>query len=237
MQLLQRVQRKLQVIRRQQVIRTQRCTSRQWVGRSARREPLQCESQWSRRMSIDSRKRPEAKLGGLLTTVYAYRGRRRPPPGVTSLKLSRSRPSCCCPCATGAESRAWGDGRAATRLGPPNCGPRHQAGSLRRIDPALQHLHPGDVIGDWGGRHASLQTVVNDAPDLALHRSTRGDMQMSWMILLHSEPGGATRVHLRLRIAGVKLRRLAQAGGGMLDLLTVAGLAAGLRERVTVPNA
>lgn len=109
--------------------------------------------------------------------------------------------------------------------------------SLRRIDPALQHLHPGDVIGDWGGRHASLQTVVHDAPDLALHRSTRGDMQMSWMILLHSEPGGATRVHLRLRIAGVKLRRLAQAGGGMLDLLTVAGLAAGLRERVTVPNA
>ncbi len=93
------------------------------------------------------------------------------------------------------------------------------------------------MIGDWGGRHASLQTVVNDAPDLALHRSTRGDMQMSWMILLHSEPGGATRVHLRLRIAGVKLRRLAQAGGGMLDLLTVAGLAAGLRERVTVPNA
>ena len=41
-----------------------------------------------------------------------------------------------------------------------------------------------------------------------------------------------TRVHLRLRLAGLRRRRLTEYGGGLLDLLTVAGLAAGLRERV-----
>jgi hypothetical protein len=41
-----------------------------------------------------------------------------------------------------------------------------------------------------------------------------------------------SRVHLRLRLAGMRRRRLVQYGGGLFDLLTVAGLAAGLRERV-----
>jgi len=107
--------------------------------------------------------------------------------------------------------------------------------SLRRIDPALQQLQPGDVIGDWGGRNATLQTVRHDPPDLVLYRSTRGDLQLTWMILLRTELSGGTRVHLRLRMAGVKRRRAAQVGGGLLDLLSVAGLAAGLRERLTAP--
>jgi len=58
---------------------------------------------------------------------------------------------------------------------------------------------------------------------------------MTWMILLHTELSGGTRVHLRVRMAGIKRRRAAQVGGGLLDLLPVAGLAAGLRERLTAP--
>jgi len=39
-------------------------------------------------------------------------------------------------------------------------------------------------------------------------------------------------MHLRLRLAPVKHRWLAEYGGGLVDLLTISGLAAGLRERV-----
>jgi hypothetical protein len=39
-------------------------------------------------------------------------------------------------------------------------------------------------------------------------------------------------MHLRLRLAPVKHQRLAEYAGGLVDWLTIAGLAAGLRERV-----
>jgi hypothetical protein len=42
-----------------------------------------------------------------------------------------------------------------------------------------------------------------------------------------------SRVHLRFRIAGVRRVWLVRSGRELLDLLTVAGLAAGLRERVS----
>ena len=60
-------------------------------------------------------------------------------------------------------------------------------------------------------------------------------MQLSWAIVLHPEPASRTRVHLRLRLAGLGHRRLVEIGGGLLDLLTIAGLAAGLRERLAEP--
>jgi hypothetical protein len=102
--------------------------------------------------------------------------------------------------------------------------------ALRRIDPALQHLRPGDVIDDWGGRDATFEIVTHDPPRALVHRSTRGRLEIGWTIHLTPD-GDGTRVHLRLRLAGVHRRRLAEYGGGLLDLLTVAGLAAGLRER------
>ena len=105
--------------------------------------------------------------------------------------------------------------------------------ALRRIDPGLQHLKPGDVIDDWGGRDATFEIVVHEPPHVLVHRSTRGQMRISWAIVLSAASNEGTRVHLRLRLAGVRRRRLAETGGGLLDLLTVAGLAAGLRERVT----
>ena len=109
--------------------------------------------------------------------------------------------------------------------------PRRRRG-LRRIEDALQHLQPGDVIDDWGGRDATFEIVTHDPPSTIVHRSTRGHLRLTWAILLNPGSAGGTRVHLRLRLAGVRRRRLAEIGGGLLDLLTVAGLAAGLRERV-----
>jgi hypothetical protein len=107
--------------------------------------------------------------------------------------------------------------------------------ALRYVEPALQHLEPGDVIDDWGGRDATFEVVLHEPPRVLVHRSTRGDIKLSWAIVLSPVGHDGTRVHLRLRLAGVRRRRLAEVGGGLLDVVTVAGLAAGLRERVRRP--
>ena len=61
-------------------------------------------------------------------------------------------------------------------------------------------------------------------------------MNLTWSITLTGAGGpgarAATRIHLRLRLGGVRRKRLAESGGGLIDLLTIAGLAAGLRERL-----
>lgn len=112
--------------------------------------------------------------------------------------------------------------------------------ALRSIDPALQELRAGDVIADWGGPGATFEIVTVDPPRALVYRSQRGALALSWAIVLRPVPGGAspaagetgTRVHLRLRLAGVKRRWLVERAGGLFDLLTTAGLAAGLRERL-----
>jgi hypothetical protein len=108
--------------------------------------------------------------------------------------------------------------------------PRSRKG-LRRLDPAYLSLEVGDVIPDWGGRHETF-TVAELVPGHhLLHTSTRGSTRLTWCLLLTPE-GSGTRMHLRLRLAPVKHRTVAEYGGGFVDWLTVAGLAAGLRERV-----
>lgn len=116
--------------------------------------------------------------------------------------------------------------------------------ALRTLEPAFQDLKAGDVIADWGGPGATFEIAAVDPPRALVHRSQRGALAISWAIVLRPAPGGGTgqaagpgagtgtRVHLRLRLAGVKHRRLVSIGGGLFDLLTVAGLAAGLRERL-----
>lgn len=112
--------------------------------------------------------------------------------------------------------------------------------ALRTLDPALQDLDAGDVIADWGGPGATFEIVSVDPPRALVHRSQRGALAISWAIVLRPAPDQAdpqgtasgTRVHLRLRLAGVRRRRLVELGGGLFDLLTIAGLAAGLRERL-----
>ncbi|GAB3439687.1 hypothetical protein GCM10027517_13320 [Phycicoccus ginsengisoli] len=123
----------------------------------------------------------------------------------------------------------WYLPRGLERLVPP----RRRA--LRRLDPTLLGLAVGDVIPDWGGRDATF-TVAELVPGSHLvHTSRRGAIRLSWCIALRptDAPAGAgTRVQLRLRLGGVRRPWVGEVGGGALDLLTVAGLAAGLRERV-----
>jgi Polyketide cyclase / dehydrase and lipid transport len=108
----------------------------------------------------------------------------------------------------------------------------------RRIDARWQRLRVAEVIPDYGGRDATFEVVMIEPPASLVYRSQRGHTRLSWSITLtplaaelHSA-ATATRVHLRLRLAPVRHRRLAEAGGGLIDALTVAGLAAGLRERL-----
>ncbi|GAA2735566.1 hypothetical protein GCM10009867_18150 [Pedococcus aerophilus] len=102
---------------------------------------------------------------------------------------------------------------------------------LRRLDARHLDLAVGDVIPDWGGRDATF-TVAELAPGQhLLHTSTRGRTHLTWCLQLTPQ-GSGSRLHLRLRMAPVKHRLLAERLGGLFDQLTVMGLAAGLRERV-----
>jgi hypothetical protein len=103
---------------------------------------------------------------------------------------------------------------------------------LRHIEPGLQGLAVGEIIPDWGGAAATFEIVSLLPPSVLVYRSRRGRVNLSWAIVLTAAGSGQTRVHLRLRLGPVKRKRLAEVGGGALDLLTIAGLAAGLRERV-----
>ena len=111
--------------------------------------------------------------------------------------------------------------------------PRGRA--LRHLEPALLGLAVGDVIPDWGGRDATFTVAQLEPGSHLVHSSRRGAIRLSWCIALRpvgGPPGGGTRVHLRLRLGGVRRPWVGEVGGGALDLLTVAGLAAGLRERL-----
>lgn len=112
--------------------------------------------------------------------------------------------------------------------------PRRGRG-LRHVDPALQHLAVGDVVDDWGGADATFEIVEHEPPTTLVHRSVRGPARISWTIVVAPAPAGS-RVHLRFRIAGVRRVWLVRTGGELLDLITVAALAAGLRERVAPPR-
>lgn len=108
--------------------------------------------------------------------------------------------------------------------------------ALRRIEPRWQGLRVGDVVPDYGGPHETFEVARIDPPAHLVYRSRRGRTELSWSISLASETSAngdpGTRVHLRLRLGPVRHRWLAHTGGELLDLLTVAGMAAGLVERV-----
>ena len=107
--------------------------------------------------------------------------------------------------------------------------------ALRRIDPAFQGLRDGDVIPDYGGADETFEVVTIRPPDELVYRSQRRRLGVSWAITLaETEVAGTlgTRVHLRLRLGPVRRIGLARVGGGLVDLVTIAGMAAGLRERL-----
>ncbi len=125
----------------------------------------------------------------------------------------------------GKRRAGWYLPRRVERLVPPS---RRAA---RRVLPRWQGLAVGDVIPDYGGADATFEVVEIRPPQHLVYRSTRGHTDLSWAITLIPH-GPGTRVHLRLRLGPVRRVRLAELGGGFFDALTIAGMAAGLRERL-----
>jgi len=125
----------------------------------------------------------------------------------------------------GKRRAGWYFPRAVERLMP------RSRRALRYVEPSLLVHRVGDVIPDWGGADATFTLAAIEPERLLLYTSTRGRTDLTWC--LHVAPVAVgSRVHLRLRLAPVKHRRLAEVGGGFFDLVTIAGLAAGLSERV-----
>lgn len=100
------------------------------------------------------------------------------------------------------------------------------------IEDRWQGLGPDDVIPDYGGRDETFTVADIDPPHTLVYRSRRGHTDVTWSITLRPDGSGRTRVLLRLRMAPVVHVRLARTVGELIDLLTVAGMAAGLRERL-----
>jgi hypothetical protein len=127
----------------------------------------------------------------------------------------------------------WYLPRSVERFVPPS------RRATRRVEDRWQDLAVGEVIPDWGGRQAYFEVARMEPPHVLVHRSTRGHTHLTWAIVLRDHPDG-TRVQLRLRLAPVRRVRLAETLGDAVDALTVAGMAAGLRERLDAgrdPNA
>ena len=112
--------------------------------------------------------------------------------------------------------------------------PRSRRGR-RVIDTAWQNLAAGDVVPDYGGAHATLRVAILDRPTALVYQSRRGAMQLSWSITLSPEveQPARTRIRLRLALGPVRRKWLANSAGELFDALTIAGLAAGLEERLT----
>ncbi len=111
---------------------------------------------------------------------------------------------------------------------------------LRHLDPAFLEHRVGDVIPDWGGATATFTVAAIEEPRLLLYTSRRGRTDLTWCLSLRPVPvpgpTPGTRVHLRLRLGPVRRRKLAEVAGGFFDAVTIAGLAAGLRERVVIEH-
>ena len=108
--------------------------------------------------------------------------------------------------------------------------------AARSVQPQWQGLRVGDRIPDYGGPDEYFEAVEVDPPRSLVYRSERGRMQLSWAITLTSaatSTGTGTRVHLRLRLGPVRRVWLAETFGELVDAVTIAGMAAGLRERLT----
>jgi hypothetical protein len=110
--------------------------------------------------------------------------------------------------------------------------PRSRRG-LRRLEPRHLDLAVGDVVPDWGGAAATFTVLSLEPGRHLLYGSTRGRTRLTWCLRLSPLDGARTRLHLRLRLAPVRHRGFAEHVGGLFDQLTVMGLAAGMRERLS----
>jgi len=104
--------------------------------------------------------------------------------------------------------------------------------AIRHVDTRWQHLAQGDVIPDYGGRDETFTVKHIDSPRAIVYTSERGRSHISWAIMLAPVGHGRTRVRLRLRVGPIRHKWLVENGGELIDLLTIAGMAAGLEERL-----
>ncbi|MEO8749996.1 MAG: hypothetical protein ABI384_06330 [Allobranchiibius sp.] len=109
--------------------------------------------------------------------------------------------------------------------------------AARTVEHQWQQLGVGDVIADYGGRHATFTVAEIDPPSTLVYWARRRRTELTWSITVrpHDTPTASaehTRVLLRLRLGPVRRAWLATTAGDMVDLLTIAGMASGLRERV-----
>ncbi|MBM6399323.1 SRPBCC family protein [Phycicoccus sonneratiae] len=114
--------------------------------------------------------------------------------------------------------------------------------AVRHVEDRWQHLRPGDVVPDYGGRHETFTVHAVHPPTTLDYTSQRGGAQVSWAITLAPVPTGPTddgpertRLHLRLRVGPLKHPWLVRTGGDAVDRLTIEGMAAGLAERLAGP--
>ena len=125
----------------------------------------------------------------------------------------------------GKQRAGWYLPRRVERLVPPS------RRALRHVEPRWQGLAVGDVVPDYGGQHETFQVAALEPASHVVYTSRRGHTDLTWTLHL-SRDGVGTRVHLRLRLGPVRRVRLAETVGGWFDAVTVAGMAAGLRERL-----
>ncbi len=109
--------------------------------------------------------------------------------------------------------------------------------AIRRVDPGWLGLDVGDVIPDYGGKHETFTVRQIQPSSYLVYWSRRRNVTLTWSLSLHEISPARTRILLRLRLAGLKRPWLAKTFGGPLDGLTIAGMAAGLRERLAQSSA
>ncbi len=132
----------------------------------------------------------------------------------------------------GKQRAGWYLPRVVERVVPPG---RRAA---RALLPGHVDLAVGDVVPDYGGPEETFEVVSVDPPSSLVYRSRRGRggrVAVSWAITLaayDTARSPLTRVQLRLRLGGLRRPWLAATLGEAVDLLTIAGMAAGLRERL-----
>ncbi len=103
---------------------------------------------------------------------------------------------------------------------------------LRYIEPNLQTLEVGQRIPDYGGKTGYFDCFYLDQNKAIGYTSVRGKFTMTW-VLTFQPVGTNTRVLIRLRIKTTKPgHSILWSMGKLFDRLTIAGLAAGLTERL-----
>jgi hypothetical protein len=103
---------------------------------------------------------------------------------------------------------------------------------LRYIESRWQQLEVGQRIPDYGGKNGYLDCFYLEENEVIGYTSARGKMTMTWVITFRPA-GDTTRVIIRLSIKTARPgRSMLKSIGKLFDRLTIAGLAAGLSERL-----